>query len=322
MTPEQKTRKRIDELLQFAGWDVQDREGMNLFDPTKPGVAVREAYLKTGYADYLLFVDGRALGVVEAKKVGVPLSGVEAQSARYAVGLKPPMRAWRPEMPLPFRYESTGVETFFTNGLNPEPRARRVFAFHKPETLREWAQETDTLRQRLRSMPPLVNDKLWGPQVKAITHLEQSLAQDRPRALIQMATGSGKTFTAVNFIYRLISQANARRVLFLVDRNNLGKQANNEFVQFETPDDGRKFSELYNIRHLTNNAIDIERDVNRVYISTIQRLYAMLKDEELEEEAEERSLYEAEEKGDVPRTPRTVGFYGQAAHRILRLHRH
>jgi type I restriction enzyme R subunit len=292
MQPEQKARQQIDELLDYAGWDVQDREAMNLFDPARPGVAVREAYLKTGYADYLLFVEGKALGVIEAKRVGVPLSGVEAQSARYAGGLRTPMQAWRPQMPLPFRYESTGIETFFTNGLDPDPRARRVFAFHRPDTLAAWVQESDTLRGRLRQMPPLMRDRLWGPQVKAITHLEQSLAQDRPRALIQMATGSGKTFTAVNFIYRLISQAKARRVLFLVDRNNLGKQANNEFVQFETPDDGRKFSELYNIRHLTNNAMDVSRDVNRVYISTIQRLYAMLKDEELDEEAEERSLYE------------------------------
>lgn len=316
MTPEQKARLKIDELLTYAGWHVQDREAMNLFDPAKPGVAVREAHLRTGFADYLLFVDGQALGVVEAKKVGVPLSGVEAQSARYAVGLRPPMRTWRPEIPLPFRYESTGVETFFTNGLDPDPRARRVFAFHRPETLREWVQQPDTLRGRLQQMPPLITDKLWGPQVKAITNLEQSLAQDKPRALVQMATGSGKTFTAVNFIYRLISQAGAKRVLFLVDRNNLGKQANNEFVQFETPDDGRKFAELYNIRHLTNNAMDIERDVNRVYISTIQRLYAMLKDEELEEEAEEHSLYEMYESGvgaqhAAPLQPRTVSFTGK-----------
>lgn len=311
MTPEQKARQQIDQLLHYAGWDVQDREQMNLFDPSKPGVAVREAHLKTGFADYLLFVEGKALGVIEAKRVGVPLSGVEAQSARYAVGLKAPMQAWRPDLPLPFLYESTGVETFFTNGLDPEPRARCVFAFHRPEMLKAWAQDVNTLRGRLRQMPPLHNEKLWGPQVKAITNLEASLALDKPRALIQMATGSGKTYTAVNAIYRLISQAKARRVLFLVDRNNLGKQANNEFVQFETPDDGRKFSELYNIRHLKNNAMDIERDVNRVYISTIQRLYAMLKDEELDEEVEERSLYEAEEKGEVPRAPRTVSFTGK-----------
>ena len=297
MTPEERARETIDKLLDHAGWAVQDREAMNLFDANYPGAAVREAYLATGYADYLLFVDGKALGVIEAKKAGVPLSGVEAQSARYAAGLRPPMRAWRPEEPLPFRYESTGIETYFSNSLDPYPRARRVFAFHTPQTLAQWVQEEESLRGRLRAVPPLFNDRLWGPQVKAIQNLEASLAQDRPRALIQMATGSGKTYTAVNFVYRLISQAKARRVLFLVDRNNLGKQANNEFVNFETPDDGRKFSELYNIRHLTNNTIDLPRDVNRVYISTIQRLYAMLKDEELEEEAEERSLYEAEEKG-------------------------
>ncbi len=138
-----------------------------------------------------------------------------------------------------------------------------------------------------------------------------SLANDRPRSLIQMATGSGKTFTAVNFVYRLINHADARRVLFLVDRTNLGKQANNEFVNFETPDDGRKFSELYNIRHLTNNVIDLERDVNRVYISTIQRLYAMLRDEELEEELEAVSLYEAEERGQLATAQRTVSFTGK-----------
>jgi type I restriction enzyme R subunit len=197
-------------------------------------------------------------------------------------------------------------------GWTPTPRARRVFAFHRPEILRDWVQQPDTLRGRLRTMSPLIKDKLWGPQIKAITNLEQSLAQDKPRALVQMATGSGKTFTAVNFIYRLISQAGAKRVLFLVDRNNLGKQANNEFVQFDTPDDGRKFSELYNIRHLTNNAMDVARDVNRVYISTIQRLYAMLKDEELNPELEDRSMYEllddfSNRQVDLPNRP-TVSF--------------
>jgi type I restriction enzyme R subunit len=121
MTPEQRARQQIDTLLHHADWDVQDREQMNLFAAATPGVAVREAHLKTGYADYLLFVQGKALGIIEAKRVGVPLSGVEAQSARYAVGLRPPMQAWRPQTPLPFRYESTGVETYFTNGLDPTP---------------------------------------------------------------------------------------------------------------------------------------------------------------------------------------------------------
>ncbi len=316
MQPEQKARQQIDDLLRHAGWDVQDREAMNLFDPAHPGVAVREAHLQTGYADYLLFVEGKALGVIEAKKAGVPLSGVEAQAERYSVGLPPHMRAWRPEEPLPFLYQSTGVETFFTNKLDPEPRSRRVFAFHRPETLRDWALERTGLRERLRRMPPLAEKDLWPPQVAAIGNLEQSLAQDRPRALIQMATGSGKTVTAVNFIYRLIQYANARRVLFLVDRTNLGEQAHNAFTQFETPDDGRKFSELYNIRHMHSNAIDVAGDVNRVYISTIQRLYSILKgEEEFDAANETRSMYELlddlpNRPGDLTNRP-TVRFEGK-----------
>ena len=311
MTPEEKARVQIDQLLQYAGWEVQDRARMSLFGRPNRGVAVREAPLQTGYADYLLFVDGKALGVVEAKKVGTTLSGVEPQSGRYAAGLRPPMKAWLPDRPLPFRYESTGIETYFTNILDPDPRSRRVFAFHRPETLAQWVGEPLTLLGRLRQLPPLPTDGLWPPQVGAIRNLEASLARNRPRALIQMATGSGKTFTAVNFVYRLIKYANARRVLFLVDRTNLGLQANNEFANFVTPDDGRKFGELYNIRHLTNNAIDRERDVNRVTISTVQRLYAMLRDEEVEEEREAVSLYEAEERGELITTQQTVSFTGK-----------
>ncbi len=310
MTPEQKARQTIDEYLQAAGWEVQDREQMNLFIPGRPGVAVREAHLKSGFADYLLFVDGKALGVIEAKKAGVPLSGVESQSEKYAAGLPAHITAWLPAQPLPFLYQSTGIESYFTSGLDPQPRSRPVFAFHRPDTLREWVQQPAGLRQRLGEMPPLDAAGLWQPQFEAIRNLEQSLAHDRPRALIQMATGSGKTFTAVNFIYRLIRHAGARRILFLVDRNNLGRQAYTEFTQFHSPE-GRKFAELYNIRHLTGNVIDVERDVNRVYIATIQRLYALLRDEELEEEAESHSLYEAEERGEQARVPRTVTFRGR-----------
>lgn len=172
VTPEQRARQQIDHLLRQAGWAVQDREQMNLF--AGRGVAVREAHLQTGFADYLLFVDGKALGVVEAKKVGVPLSGVETQSGRYAVGLQPYMQAWRADEPLPFRYESTGVETFFTNTLDPQPRSRRVFAFHKPETLAEWVQQTATVRARLRQMPPPANEALWQPQRVAIANLSRA----------------------------------------------------------------------------------------------------------------------------------------------------
>jgi type I restriction enzyme R subunit len=315
-TPEQQARQLIDEQLQQTGWQVQDYAGMNLF--ANPGVAVREFPLRTGNADYLLLVNGKAVGAVEAKKMGTTLSGVHHQSMKYGDGLPDLPKAWR--KPLPFLYESTGVETQFTNGMDPQPRNRRVFTFHRPEILTEWisspvatgalrevpegyqvASTPSTLRSRLRALPPLMPTGLWPVQVEAIRNLEASLAADQPRALIQMATGSGKTFMAVNTIYRLIKFGEARRVLVLVDRRNLGKQALNEFQQFVTPDDGRKFTELYNVHHLTSNTLDA---VSRVWITTIQRLYSMLSGEpDFDPALEEPSMDElASAFGSQPRT--------------------
>jgi len=128
-SPEERARQNIDRLLAASGWVVQSRDQLNL--GAGAGVAVREFPLSTGFADYLLFVDRRAIGAVEAKPEGMPLSGVEAQSAKYSIGLGGYPLAWH--SPLPFLYESTGVETFFTNGLDPEPRGRSVFSFHRPE---------------------------------------------------------------------------------------------------------------------------------------------------------------------------------------------
>lgn len=275
MTPEQKARQKIDQLLRLCGWELQSINEVNL--AAGRGVAVREVTLEPGhgFADYLLFVDGKALGTVEAKPEGHTLRGVEDQSLKYAKGLPEGMQAWI--TPLPFAYESTGIETHFTNYLEPEARSRDVFSFHRPATLLAWAQDDSTLRQRLREQPPLIPDALWPAQITAIHNLEHSLALNRPRALIQMATGSGKTFTAINEVYRLVKFAKARRVLFLVDRGNLGRQAYKEFQQFVTPDDGRKFTELYNVQHLRSNRLD---PVSRVCITTIQRLYSMLKGEE------------------------------------------
>ncbi len=297
MMPEERARQTIDELLAGAGWDVQDYQQRNL--RAKLGVAVREFPLKTGFADYLLFVNGRAVGAVEAKAVGITLSGVELQSQKYSQGLPDNLTTW--VRPLPFLYESTGVETFFTNRRDPEPRARRVFAFHQPQTLLDWVQAVRTLRAGLQTMPDLITTRLWNAQIEAIQNLERSLSADRPRALIQMATGSGKTFTAVSFIYRLIKHAKATRVLFLVDRNNLGRQTLKEFQQYVTPDDGRKFTELYNVQHLADNALDPGA---KVCITTIQRLYAMLNNQELPPEEEEDSLFDAEIDEKDPRIVR------------------
>ncbi|MGH3857860.1 MAG: DEAD/DEAH box helicase family protein, partial [Pseudonocardiaceae bacterium] len=265
---------------------------------------MREVTLASGRADYLLYVDGAIVGVIEAKREGGGLVGVERQSDRYAAGLTPGQRlgAWR--TPLPLRYESSAVETRFTNGLDPTPRSRRVFSFHQPATIARWIREAEanpqapTFRARLREMPELVTDDLRPNQVEAITGLEQSLAEDRPRALIQMATGAGKTYTVVNASYRLLKHAGARRVLFLVDRNNLGRQAKAEYTRFETPDDHSKFAELYNVQRLTSTTL---LDSASIVISTVQRLYRMLRGEELPPEDDDPDLddYDIDEAVDL-----------------------
>ena len=299
----------IDRLLEAAGWHVCDYKGANIH--TARGVAIREFPLASGhgYADYLFYLDGKAAGVIEAKKVGVPLLGVERQSSRYTQGMPAALPAWL--RPLPFAYESTGVETRFTNGLDPEPRSRPVFAFHRPETLIEWLQGLspsgtvpfgvrdaalpETFLSRVRAMPPLVTEwaehKLWPAQIQAIRNLEVSLAAAKPRALIQMATGSGKTFTAISFIYRLIKFGGARRVLFLVDRGNLGRQTKKEFDQYASPVNNYKFGEEFIVQHLQSNQLD---KTARVCICTIQRMYSMLKGRELPDEADEESTERVE----------------------------
>ncbi|MDF2459979.1 MAG: Type restriction protein res subunit, partial [Nitrospira sp.] len=301
-TPEEKARQKIDAMLVNAGWVVQDYRQAQIH--AGRGVALRNFPLTSGhgFADYLLYVDGKAAGIVEAKKEGFPLVGVEVQAAKYSQGLPRDLPAHT--RPLPFLYQSTGVETRFTNGLDPQPRSRSVFSFHRPGTLaamipqhneapRELhgaslaAETAPTLRGRLRALPPLSITGLWPAQVTAINNLEKSLAQDRPRALIQMATGSGKTFTAINFIYRLTKFGGARRVLFLVDRGNLGDQTLKEFQQYVSPYNNFKFTEEFIVQRLAGNTLDTTA---RVCISTIQRMYSMLKGRELSEEDEEASV--------------------------------
>jgi type I restriction enzyme, R subunit len=285
--PEATARENIDRQLMAAGWLIQDKKDLNL--SASRGVAVREMQSHGGPADYILFVDGRAIGIVEAKKEGTTLSAVAEQSARYTAAMK-----WIPQRwadPLPFTYESTGIETNFRDQRDPDSRSRPIFAFHTPEHLLELVQQPDTLRARLRQFPALNTAPLRECQIDAVSKLELSLAANRPRALIQMATGSGKTFTAVTQAYRLIKHAGAKRILFLVDRGNLGRQTVNEFQQFTTPDDGRKFTDLYNVQMLGPGGID---DVCKVTVSTIQRLYSQLSgNATFDDEADEHSGYEA-----------------------------
>ena len=272
-TPEQRARREIDANLEAANWLVQDQQDLDL--SSGRGVAVREFPMRPGFgtADYLLYVDRTIAGAIEAKAEGT-LTGVEAQSAKYAAGVSEALPVYR--IPLPFLFETNGSVTYFTNGLDPAPRSREVFNFPRPETLAGWLAQPASLRAQLKGLPPLDESRLWAVQARAIRNLEQSFANADPRALIQMATGSGKTFAAVNVVYRLLKHGGARRVLFLVDRTNLGRQAEDEFANFTPPDDARSFPDLYTVHRLTANAIN---PAANVVITTIQRLYSMLRGE-------------------------------------------
>lgn len=288
---EARARKAIDRQLADAGWVVQDKKDANL--GVGPGVAIREFTHSAGHgrSDYALYVGRKLVGALEAKAQGTTLSEVEAQTRKYVTGVPDAMPA--PFTPLPFGYESTGAETRFTNFYDPEPRARRVYSFFRPETFAAWLEQLQrepdegTLRRRLQTIPALEKGSLWDVQARAIKSMEKSLCEDRPRGLIQMATGSGKTYAAASLAYRLIRYANAQRILFLVDRGNLGKQAEAEFQGFDIPETGRKFTQEYNIQRLQNNTVD---STARVCISTIQRMYSILRgDAVMDPELDEQS---------------------------------
>ncbi|MFY0663216.1 MAG: DEAD/DEAH box helicase family protein [Natronospirillum sp.] len=280
-TPEQRARDQIDALLTKAGWVVQDNKAINF--SAGLGIAVREYQTDVGPADYVLFVDKQAVGVIEAKpeEWGHKITTVELQSERYANAT---LKWVKNQEPLRFVYESTGIIVRFTDGRDPAPRSREVFNFHRPEAFAEWLRQPNSLRARLQTLPPLNADGLRDCQITAITNLEESFKQNKARALVQMATGSGKTFTAITATYRLLKHAGAKRILFLVDTKNLGEQAEQEFMSFLPNDDNRKFTELYSVQRLKSSFVATDTQVS---ISTIQRMYSLLKGEELDEAAEE-----------------------------------
>ncbi|MHC2288534.1 type I restriction endonuclease subunit R [Bradyrhizobium barranii] len=292
--PEQIARDQIDARLREAGWQVQNKSALDW--SAGLGIAVREYPTDTGPADYVLFVAQRAVGVIEAKPKdwGHKITTVEEQSSDYAAAK---LKWINNKEPLPFVYESTGVITRFTYRRDPKPRSREVFTFHQPETMVDWLAKPKSLRARLHDIPPLDPMGLRDCQITAIKNLENSFREDRPRSLVQMATGSGKTFTAITSVYRLLKFADAKRALFLVDTKNLGEQAEQEFMSYVPNDDNRKFTELYNVQRLRSSFIS---NSSQVCISTIQRMYSILKDEPLDESAEEDNPAERLVRGKEP----------------------
>ncbi|MGP9822609.1 type I restriction endonuclease subunit R [Salinarimonas sp. NSM] len=283
--PEDRARAVIDQRLAACGWLVQDRNALNL--GAAQGVAVREFQTRSGPVDYALFVDRTLCGVVEAKADGTTLSGFSDQAQRYMHDA--PGHLVHDEGQVRFEYVASGTETHFRDHADPEPVSRRVFAFHRPQTLARLMREPETMRARLRAMPLLARDGLRTCQIDAVQGLEASLAAGKARALVQMATGAGKTFTACTLAHRLLAHGGMKRILFLADRANLVRQARDEFLAYRPPGTGRSFAEIYPVQKLGSAGLDPSAGV---VVSTIQRVYATLTGAPLTEEDEEVSDFE------------------------------
>lgn len=281
MTPEEQARVVIDEKLEQSGWMIQDLKQLNL--TASLGIAVREFPTSTGPVDYALFIEGKPVGVVEAKKsaAGENITVVEGQSARYANST---FKWVQQEYKIRFAYEATDKLVRFTDYDDIKYRSRTVFSFHRPETLRTLLAAPDTIRNNMKHFPSLDETGFRKCQINAINNLDRSFADNRPKALVQMATGAGKTFTAITAAYRLLKYGKMNRILFLVDTKSLGEQAEREFLAYTPNDDPRSFSQLYGVRRLKNSYIP--NDI-QICISTIQRMYSILKGEDLDEGAEE-----------------------------------
>lgn len=286
MTPEEKARCVIDDKLCQSGWVIQDLKRLNL--TASLGVAVREFPTSTGEVDYALFVDGKPVGVVEAKQsqAGQSITDVEVQSGRYANST---FKWVKNDYTIRFAYEATDKLIRFTDYKDIKYRSRTVFSFHRPETLFDLIQQPDTIRNNMKHFPLLDVKGFRKCQINAINNLDQSFADNRLRALVQMATGAGKTFTAITSAYRLLKYGKMKRILFLVDTKGLGEQAEREFLAYTPNDDPRSFSQIYGVRRLKSSYMP--NDV-QICISTIQRMYSILKEEELDESAEEAPFVE------------------------------
>ncbi len=281
MQPEVQARLVIDEKLEQSGWTVQDMSKLNL--TVSLGVAVREFPTSTGPVDYALFVEGKPVGVVEAKKtkLGEKITTVEEQSSRYANST---FKWVQQDYKIRFAYEATDKLIRFTDYKDVKYRSRTVFSFFRPETLKSLLSTPDTIRNNMKRFPPLDGTGFRKCQIKAINNLDTSFAENRPKALVQMATGAGKTFTAITAAYRLLKYGKMKRILFLVDTKSLGEQAEREFLAYTPNDDPRNFSQLYGVRRLKDSYIPADI---QICVSTIQRMYSILKGEELDEGTEE-----------------------------------
>lgn len=271
MTPEEKARELIDRMFTDAGWKVVSREE---YSPNLSAAAIKEGILKGGKeADYLLFINGKAVGVLEAKKASIDVTSdkVISQAEGYTHRLTKYYQYFA--NPLPIVYVSNGKVTYFRE---KDGSYILVGCIHTPKKICRILGIED----EFAGLPTLKKKGLRDCQFEAITELERSFRAGQNRAYMVLATGAGKTYTACMASYRFLSYTPMRRVLFLVDRNNLGKQAEDEFGKFKLTETGDAFNTIFTVNRLKSQAIP--KDYN-VVISTIQRLFSLLKGEDIEE---------------------------------------
>ena len=286
MTPEEKARQKIDQWFTDAGWEVINRDE---YEPTSTAVAIREGLLKDNLeADYFLFISGKAVGVLEAKREETDAfsSIVCEQAALYAKSVPNIYQTY--QKPLPFIFTSNGKELYFCDFREQDQCFKQIMTIPTPHELVKKLGINDYFA----GLPTLRKKGLRDCQYEAITELEKSFRSGQKRALMVLATGAGKTYTACLAAYRMLSYTPTRRVLFLVDRNNLGKQAEGEFGTFRLTENGEAFNTIFTVNRLRSSSIPSD---SNVVISTIQRLFSFLKGETIEDNDEDDENEPAEE---------------------------
>ncbi len=274
MTPEEKARQKIDQWFADAGWKVVDRED---YEPTCTAVAVREGLLKGNLeADYFLFINGKAVGVLEAKREETDAfaSKVCEQAALYARSVPNIYQTY--QKPLPFIFTSNGKKLYFCDFREQDHYFKQIMTIPTPYELVKKLGINDYFA----GLPTLRKKGLRDCQYESVTELEKSFRSGQNRALMVLATGAGKTYTACLAAYRMLSYTPMRRILFLVDRNNLGKQAEGEFGTFRLTENGDAFNTIFTVNRLRSSSIPSD---SNVIISTIQRLFSFLKGESIED---------------------------------------
>ena len=293
MLPEEKAREIIDRQLKNAGWDVVSRDEYI----SGSTCAVTEALMQGNKeSDYLLFVDDKAIGVVEAKRAENALDAdVEAQAEYYATHPQQWYGLWCPDR-IPLVYLANGQKIRFKNLLNPDSEYTEISGMHSPKQMLKLIQKTSAYG----ALPRIEKRGLRDCQYRAISALEQSIKNGKKRHLAVLATGSGKTYLACLASYRLLNYTNqVNRVLFLADRNNLARQAESEFVKFNRTEDQEELGYKYQIARLRKPQ-DAKAEI---VISTIQKLYAVLTGQtlspDINEDAEDEEIAREEEQEDT-----------------------